>query len=71
MTNFSVELSSDLPDLIYVEIGSRFNIALERSEDGLSIRVYPRTGGELWDNPFTTFEVNEAEIIELEQELGG
>jgi hypothetical protein len=36
---------------------------------GLALHVYPRTKGELWDAPFTTFEVDEAVIIALEQEL--
>jgi hypothetical protein len=54
---------------LYAEIDRRFNVAIERTESGLSIRIYPRTDGELWDSPFTTFEVDEAEIVELEKEL--
>ena len=71
MTAFIVELITEQPDHIYVEIGRRFNVVLERTETGLSLRVYPRTEGELWDNPFTDFEVDEAEILELEREMEG
>ena len=69
MTAFNIDCTTDQPDLIYVEIDRRFNVAIERMESGLSIRIYPRTGGELWDDPFTTFEVDEDEILELEKEL--
>jgi hypothetical protein len=69
MTVFNLELLTDQPDRIYVEVDRRFNVVIERSEDGLALHVYPRTNGELWDNPFTTFEVDEAEIIALEQEM--
>ena len=30
-----------------------------------------RTDGEIWDEPFTTFAIDEAEIIALEAELAG
>ena len=69
MTAFNIDLITEQPDHLYVEIERRFNVAIERTETGLSIRVYPRTNGELWDNPFTTFEVDEAEILELEKEF--
>jgi hypothetical protein len=69
MTAFNIELITEQPDHIYVDIGRRFNVVIERTETGLSLRVYPRTDGELWDDPFTTFEVDEDEIRELEREL--
>jgi len=69
MTAFNIDLITDQPDCIYVEIGRRFNLAIERTETGLSVRVYPKTNGELWDFPFTTFEVEESEIAALEQEM--
>ena len=69
MTAFNIDIITDQPDRIYVEIDRRFDVAIERTETGLEIRVYPRTDGELWDNPFTTFEVDEAEILELEREI--
>ena len=69
MTAFNVDLNTEQPDRIFVEVDRRFNVAIERTETGLSLRVYPRTDGELWDSPFTTFEVDEAEIRQLEQEL--
>jgi hypothetical protein len=69
MNTFNIDFTSDQPDHVYVDVDRRFNIALERTEAGLSIRVYPRTDGELWDSPFTTFEVDEAEVLELEKEL--
>ena len=69
MTHFHVEQITEQPDRIYVEIDGRFIVVIERGGDGLALHVYPRTKGELWDTPFTTFEVDEAEIIALEQEM--
>ena len=62
--------SQENPDRAYVLVDGRFEVAIIRTETGLSIRIYPRTDGELWDDPFTTFEVDEAEILELEKEIG-
>jgi hypothetical protein len=66
MTAFNIDLNTDQPDRIYVEVDRRFDVAIERTESGLSIRIYPRTDGELWCEPFTTFEVDEAEVTALE-----
>jgi hypothetical protein len=69
MTVFNMELLTDQPDRIYVEVARRFNIVIERTGDGLALHIYPRTNGELWDFPFTTFELDETEIVSLEQEM--
>ncbi|HWG42669.1 MAG TPA: hypothetical protein VN688_07775 [Gemmataceae bacterium] len=69
MTIFNIEQLTELSDRIYVEADRRFNIVIERTESGLSLHVYPRTHGELWDFLFTTFDVDEAEILALEQEM--
>ncbi len=69
MTAFNIDLIAEQPDHIYVEVDRRFNLAIERTGTGLALRVYPRTEGLLWDCPFTSFEVNEAEIIALEEEM--
>ena len=69
MTHFHLEQITEQPDRIYVDVDRRFNIVIERIEDGLALHVYPYTHGEIWDCPFTTFEVDEAEIIALEQEM--
>ncbi len=69
MTRFNIEHISELPDRIYVELDRRFNVALIRTETGLDIRVYPRSGDELWHTPFDIFTVNEQEIIVLEGEM--
>jgi len=69
MTHYRTEQITDQPDRIYVEIDHRFNIVLERTGDGLDLHVYPLTNGEIWDCPFTTFEVDESEILALEQEM--
>ena len=71
MTVFNMEPITEQPDRLYVEVDHRFHVVIERSGDGLALHVYPRTGGELWDYPFTTFEVDEAEVLALEQEMGG
>ena len=69
MTAFNIEFITEQPDCVFVEVARRFNVVIERTETGLSFRVYPRTGGELWDDPFHTFEIDESEIVALEQEL--
>jgi len=56
-------------------IGNRFHIDIRRnppppmSSAQLVIRVYPITDGEIWDEPYAVFVVDEARIIELEQEM--
>jgi hypothetical protein len=70
MTAFNIDLNTEQPDRIFVEVDRRFDVAIERTETGLHLRVYPRTDGDLWCDPFTSFEVDESEIIALEQELG-
>jgi hypothetical protein len=45
-------------------------VAIERTETGLALCVYPRKEGELLDNPFITFQVDEAEVIALQNEIG-
>lgn len=69
MTAFNIYQRINQRDRVHVEVDRRFHVVIERTRDGLALHVYPRTGGELWDAPFTTFEVDEAEIIALEQEL--
>jgi hypothetical protein len=66
MTRFNIEQITEQPDRIFVEIDRRFDITIVRTEEGLELHVYPRTDGELWDAPFTTFVVDEAEIHALE-----
>jgi len=56
-------------------IDNRFHIEIRRnppppmSSAQLVIRVYPITDGEIWDEPYDVFVVDEARIIELEQEM--
>ncbi|WP_437186700.1 hypothetical protein SH668x_000049 [Planctomicrobium sp. SH668] len=69
MTSFNIEINKDIPDHIFVEVDRRFDVAIERTPVGLSFRIYPRTGGELWGEPFTTFEVLEADVLALEAAL--
>jgi hypothetical protein len=66
MTHFNIDQHTDQPDRIFVEVDHRLEVAIVRTEDGLELRIYPRTGGQLWDQPFTTFAVDEAEIVALE-----
>lgn len=69
MTHFNIDHSTDRPDRIFVEVDHRFDVAIIRTGDGLELRIYPRTGGELWSEPFTRFFVNEADVIACEKEL--
>jgi len=70
MTKFNIQHSTGLSDRACVTIDGRLIVALIRTEDGLEIAVYPITGGQIWDDPFDRFTVDEAEIRELERELG-
>jgi hypothetical protein len=69
MAAFNIDLNTELPDRIFVEVDSRFDVAIIRTESGLDLRIYPRTKGELWDAPYATFAVDEANVIALEQEM--
>jgi hypothetical protein len=69
MTAYNIDLITDQPDRIFVDIERRFNVAIIRTGTGLELRVYPRTADALWDEPFTTFEVDESEIVALEAEM--
>ncbi len=69
MTTINTEFLTNQPDRLYVEIDRRFNVVIERTETGLELRVYPLTKGEIWDAPFDTLELDEAEIVALEQEM--
>jgi hypothetical protein len=69
MTAYNIDLITEQPDRIFVDVDRRFNVTIIRTETGLEIRVYPRTDGELWDMPFATFEVDESEIATLEAEM--
>jgi hypothetical protein len=70
MTKFHMQHNTDVPDRFRVVIDDRLDVALIRTEDGLKIEVYPITGGEVWDDPFDRFAVDEDEIRELEREIG-
>jgi hypothetical protein len=69
VTTFSIDQNTDQPDRIFVEVDRRFDVAIIRTEAGLELRIYPRTEGELWDDPYTTFDVNEAEIVAHEDNM--
>jgi hypothetical protein len=69
MMHFNIDQTTDRPDRIFVEVDHRFDVAIIRAEDGLELRIYPRTEGELWDAPFATSTVAEADIIALEKEM--
>jgi hypothetical protein len=69
MTAFNIDLNTDQPDRLFVEVDRRLDVAIIRTDTGLELRIYPRTEGLLWDSPFTTFEVDEAAIVALEEEM--
>jgi len=69
LNTITTEFLTGQPDRLFVDIDRRFNVVIERTDSGLALHVYPRTDGELWDYPFTTFEVDESEILALEQEM--
>lgn len=69
MTHFSINQTTELPNHIFVTVNHRFDVCINRTVEGLEIRIYPRTDDELWDKPFTRFFVDELEMIACEEEL--
>ena len=69
MTAFQFRTDTDLPDTAFVRINERFEIAIERTSDGLEMRVYPLTDGEIWFDAYEIFRVDERAVIELEKEM--
>ena len=67
MTKFSIQHNTGLPDRVFISLDDRFDAALIRTELGLRIEVYPITDGEVWCDPSHAFDVDEAEILELEK----
>ena len=70
MTKFGIQHHTELSDRVFVTVDDRFLASLIRTEDGLSIHVYPITDGQVWDDPCDRFEVDEDEIRDLEREIG-
>jgi hypothetical protein len=71
MTIFEFRIDAHLPGRAFVKADERFEIAIERVPEGLEIRVYPVTDGEIWDDPYDTFTVDESAVEALEQAMGG
>jgi hypothetical protein len=69
MTKFNTQYSDDRPDRVFVTVDNRFDVAVIRTEDGLHLQVYPITDGEIWDDPFERFEIDEDEVRALEKEM--
>ena len=69
MTKFNIQRMTDRPDRVFVAIDDRLDVAIIRTADGLKVEVYPITDGEIWDDPYDRFEVDEGQIRELEREL--
>ena len=70
MTKFNTEYIDHLPDHVSVAIDNRFQVELMRTGEGLRINVFPITDGDVWDDPFERFDVDESEVLALEQEIG-
>jgi hypothetical protein len=71
MTVFEFRTSPDQIDNAFVNVGGRFDIAIERTSEGLEIRVYPVTDGEIWFDPYDTFKIDEAIVVALEKDIEG
>ncbi|MGA2257613.1 MAG: hypothetical protein ABSG53_23370 [Thermoguttaceae bacterium] len=59
----------------FITVDNRFRVEVRRSvlppmdSDHLILKVYPITDGEIWDEPYAVFAVDEARVIELENEM--
>lgn len=71
MTAPKIKKNTVMRESISLDIGSRFRVVLDYTAEGLSMRVYPRTAGELWDSPVDVFDVKETDIIALEKQMEG
>jgi hypothetical protein len=69
MTKANLQHTDDRPDRDCVTIDNRFHVAVIRTEAGIRIEVFPFTDGQIWDDPFERFEVDESEVRVLEQEI--
>lgn len=58
-----------IPGVAHIDIGGKFNLAIDVTDTDIELRLYPITDGEIWDAPFTTFNVDRSEIEALEEEL--
>jgi hypothetical protein len=71
MTTFDFELSDHHSlDRAFVTVDDRFDVAIIRTADGLTIEVRPITDGAPWIDPCDRLEVDEGEIRDLEREIG-
>ena len=58
----------------FITVDKRFKVEVRRNAPTpmesaqLVLKVYPITDGEAWDEPYEVFTVDEARIIELENE---
>lgn len=69
MSNLEFRIEADLPDIAFLCIDKRFDFAIERTEEGLEIRVYPITDGQIWFDPYDRFKMEEQAVIDLENEM--
>jgi len=59
----------------FITVGDRFKVEISRNAPPpmasaqLVLRVYPITDGEVWDEPYEVFAVDEGRIVELEHQM--
>ncbi len=69
MTTFLADIGIDSA---FITADNRFKVEVRRSAPPpmasaqLILKVYPITDGEVWDEPYEVFAVDEGRIIELE-----
>jgi hypothetical protein len=69
MTDFEFSTVTDLPHVAFIRSDHRYDIAVERTPEGLEVRVWPITNGEIWFDPYDTFTVSEQAVVEFEQQM--
>ena len=66
---WNVQHDHERPDRVFVMLDNRFDVALIRTREGLTLEVSPVTDDEVWDDPVERFEVGEEEMTNMEREI--
>jgi hypothetical protein len=64
MTTFEFEQIEGVPDRAFVEVDGKYSVVIVRTDEGITIDVYPKD----WDAPIDTMGVCDNDVTAMEQE---